>query len=64
MPEMCYDKFVSNLILDVCVAIVAEYSRLEIRTQKVEFTVRDVFDTRHSNRNYCSRIMFFEYKTQ
>ena len=29
MPEKCYEKFVSNLILDVCVAIFAEYSRVE-----------------------------------
>ena len=51
MPEKCYEKFVSNLILNVCVAIFAEYSRVEdlkIRTQKIEFAVRDVFDTRHN----------------
>ena len=29
MPEKCYEKFVSNLNLDVCVAIFAEYSRVE-----------------------------------
>ena len=29
MPEKCYEKFVSNLILNVCVAIFAEYSRVE-----------------------------------
>ena len=29
MPEKCYEKFVSNLILDVCVVIFAEYSRVE-----------------------------------
>ena len=28
MPE-CYEKLVSNLILGVCVAIFAEYSRVE-----------------------------------
>ena len=29
MPEQCYEKCVSNLIRDVCVAIFAEYSRVE-----------------------------------
>ena len=29
MSEKCYEKFVSNLIFDVCVAISAEYSRVE-----------------------------------
>ena len=29
MPEKCYEKLVSNLILGVCVAISAEYSRVE-----------------------------------
>ena len=31
MPEKCYEKFVSNLNLNVCVAIFAEYSRVEDR---------------------------------
>ena len=29
MSEKCYEKFVSNLIFDVCVAIFAKYSRVE-----------------------------------
>ena len=29
MPEKCYDKLVSNLILGVYVAIFAEYSRAQ-----------------------------------
>ena len=29
MPKKCYEKLVSNLILVVCVAIFAEYSRVE-----------------------------------
>ena len=29
MPQKCYEKFVSNLILDVSIAIFAGYSRVE-----------------------------------
>ena len=29
MPEKCYEKLVSNLIIGVCVAVFAEYSRVE-----------------------------------
>ena len=29
MPEKCYEKLISNLILGVCVEIFAEYSRVE-----------------------------------
>ena len=29
MSEKCYEKFVSNLIFDVCVSIFAKYSRVE-----------------------------------
>ena len=53
MPQKCYEKFVSNLFLDVCVAIFAGYSRVEgwrSGHRKIEFTVRDAFDTRHNIR--------------
>ena len=50
MPKKCYEKLISDLILGVFVCCdfrrVLTSWRLEIKTQKNEFTVRDVFDKR------------------
>ena len=48
MAKKCYEKLVSNLILGVCVAIFAEYSRVEDWKSGHRKFARDVFDTRNN----------------
>ena len=42
MPEKCYENLVSNIILGVCVAIYAEYSRV---THSVHRKLNSLFET-------------------
>ena len=62
MPEKCYKKFVSNLILDVCVAIFAEYSQVEdwksehrkLNSLFETFSIQDtIFDRTLLKTNFC-----------
>ena len=62
MPEKCYENFVSNLILDVCVAIFAENSRVEdwksghrkFNSQFETFSIQDtIFDRILLKTNFC-----------
>ena len=62
MPEKCYEKIVSNLILDVCVAIFAEYSQFEdwksghrkLNSLFETFSIQDtIFDRILLKANFC-----------
>ena len=59
---MCSEKFVSNLILDVCVAIFAEYSRVQdwksghgkLNSLLETFSIQDkIFDRILLKTNFC-----------
>ena len=60
MPKSCYEKLVYNLILGVCCDFrrVLTSWRLEIRTEKIEFTIRGVLDTRHKIRQNTAQEKF------
>ena len=62
MPQKCYEKFVSNLIFDVCVAIFAGYSRVEdwksghrkLNSLLETFSIQDaIFDRILLKANFC-----------
>ena len=62
MPAKCYEKTVSNFILDVCVAIFAEYSQVEdwkagqrkLNSLFETFSIQDtIFDKILFKTNFC-----------
>ena len=62
MPKKCYEKLVANLILGVCVAIFAEYSRVEdwksghrkLNSLLETFSIQDtIFDKILLKTNFC-----------
>ena len=76
MPKKCYEKLVSNLILVVCVAIFAKYSRVEdwksghrklnslFETFSLQDTILDIgIKTQYQFNNYSAQVFGFG-KTQ